>query len=74
MGKKVKKETEAPAADVFDPVNVETKNAKTAVLMLDSPEQEVKLRKTCPKSNSRFFCRLLNSITRETITKLRNNV
>ncbi|XP_063714103.1 armadillo repeat-containing protein 3-like isoform X2 [Symsagittifera roscoffensis] len=44
MGKKVKKETEAPAADVFDPVNVETKNAKTAVLMLDSPEQEVLLK------------------------------
>ncbi|XP_075252210.1 armadillo repeat-containing protein 3-like [Convolutriloba macropyga] len=44
MGKKAKKETEAPAADVFDPVNVETKNAKTAVLMLDSPEQEVLLK------------------------------
>ena len=59
MGKKVKKETEAPAADVFDPVNVETKNAKTAVLMLDSPEQEVKLRKNMSEVKQPIFLKII---------------
>ncbi|XP_072269511.1 armadillo repeat-containing protein 3-like [Pyxicephalus adspersus] len=46
MGKKVKKEVEAPPKDVFDPLAVETKKAETAVLMLQSPEEEI-LTKAC---------------------------
>ncbi|KFO91887.1 Armadillo repeat-containing protein 3 [Buceros rhinoceros silvestris] len=41
MGKKVKKETESPPKDVFDPLLIESKTAATAVLMLSSPEEEV---------------------------------
>lgn len=46
MGKKVKKEAEAPPKDVFDPLSVESKKAQTVVLMLDSPEDEI-LIKAC---------------------------
>ncbi|XP_072010274.1 armadillo repeat-containing protein 3 isoform X2 [Engystomops pustulosus] len=46
MGKKVKKELEPPPKDVFDPLAVESKKAETAVLMLQSPEEEI-LAKSC---------------------------
>ncbi|XP_069047125.1 armadillo repeat-containing protein 3 isoform X2 [Lepisosteus oculatus] len=46
MGKKVKKEEEPPAKDVFDPLPIESKSAATVVLMLSSPEEEV-LAKAC---------------------------
>ncbi|XP_063777656.1 armadillo repeat-containing protein 3 isoform X2 [Pseudophryne corroboree] len=46
MGKKVKKEVQAPSKDVFDSLAIESKNAETAVLMLQSPEEEV-LAKAC---------------------------
>lgn len=46
MGKKVKKESESFAKDVFDPLSIESKNAATAVLMLSSPEEDV-LAKAC---------------------------
>nr|XP_054770907.1 armadillo repeat-containing protein 3-like [Lytechinus pictus] len=41
MGKKTKKETEAPPKDVFDTLAVESKKAATVVLMLESPEEEI---------------------------------
>ncbi|XP_073485866.1 armadillo repeat-containing protein 3 [Aquarana catesbeiana] len=46
MGKKVKKEVEPLPKDVFDPLAIESKKAETAVLMLQSPEEEI-LRKAC---------------------------
>ncbi|XP_078488851.1 armadillo repeat-containing protein 3 isoform X5 [Ciona intestinalis] len=46
MGKKVKKEVEAPPKDVFDPLNFESKKTGTVVLMLKSDEEEV-LAKAC---------------------------
>ncbi|XP_054129568.1 armadillo repeat-containing protein 3 isoform X1 [Melozone crissalis] len=46
MGKKVKKETESPPKDVFDPLTIESKTPATVVLMLSSPENEV-LAKAC---------------------------
>ncbi|XP_056375256.1 armadillo repeat-containing protein 3 isoform X2 [Hyla sarda] len=46
MGKKVKKEVEPPPKDVFDPLSIESKKAETAVLMLQSPEEEI-LAKSC---------------------------
>ncbi|XP_036799630.1 armadillo repeat-containing protein 3 isoform X1 [Oncorhynchus mykiss] len=46
MGKKVKKESEPPSKDVFDPLPIESKKAATVVLMLNSPEEEV-LVKAC---------------------------
>ncbi|KAM9308562.1 armadillo repeat-containing protein 3 [Gastrophryne carolinensis] len=46
MGKKVKKEVEPPPKDVFDPLAIESKKAETAVLMLQSPEEEI-LAKAC---------------------------
>ncbi|XP_018419688.1 PREDICTED: armadillo repeat-containing protein 3 [Nanorana parkeri] len=46
MGKKVKKEVVPPAKDVFDPLAIESKKAETAVLMLQSAEQEI-LTKAC---------------------------
>ncbi|XP_068094681.1 armadillo repeat-containing protein 3 [Hyperolius riggenbachi] len=46
MGKKVKKEVEPPPKDVFDPLAIEGKKAETAVLMLQSPEEEI-LTKSC---------------------------
>ncbi|KAJ8375062.1 hypothetical protein SKAU_G00056420 [Synaphobranchus kaupii] len=46
MGKKVKKEAEAPAKDVFDPLPIEGKNPATVVLMLSSPEEDI-LAKAC---------------------------
>lgn len=46
MGKKVKKDDKPAADDVFDPLLVESKQAGTVVLMLDSPEEEV-LAKAC---------------------------
>ncbi|KAM4705175.1 armadillo repeat-containing protein 3 [Rhinophrynus dorsalis] len=46
MGKKIKKEVEPPPKDVFDPLAIESKNAATAVLMLQSPEEDV-LAKAC---------------------------
>ncbi|XP_071949798.1 armadillo repeat-containing protein 3-like [Antedon mediterranea] len=41
MGKKTKKENEAPPKDVFDPVSIESKKAATVVLMLSSPEDTI---------------------------------
>ncbi|KAM5282391.1 armadillo repeat-containing protein 3 isoform 2-T2 [Hipposideros larvatus] len=46
MGKKIKKETEPPPKDVFDPLTIESKKAATVVLMLNSPEEEI-LAKAC---------------------------
>ncbi|XP_007934600.1 armadillo repeat-containing protein 3 [Orycteropus afer afer] len=46
MGKKIKKETEPPPKDVFDPLTIESKKAATVVLMLNSPEEEI-LVKAC---------------------------
>ncbi|XP_066440975.1 armadillo repeat-containing protein 3 isoform X2 [Eleutherodactylus coqui] len=46
MGKKIKKDLEAPPKDVFDPLAIESKKAETAVLMLQSPEEEI-LAKSC---------------------------
>ncbi|XP_075683674.1 armadillo repeat-containing protein 3 isoform X2 [Rhinoderma darwinii] len=46
MGKKIKKEVEPPPKDVFDPLAIESKKAETAVLMLQSPEEEI-LAKSC---------------------------
>ncbi|XP_022103270.1 armadillo repeat-containing protein 3-like [Acanthaster planci] len=46
MGKKNKKETEAPPKDIFDPLSVESKKAATVVLMLDSTEDDI-LIKSC---------------------------
>ncbi|XP_013381649.1 armadillo repeat-containing protein 3 isoform X2 [Lingula anatina] len=41
MGKKVKKEEKTAPDDVFDTLLVESRQAATVVLMLDSPEEEV---------------------------------
>ncbi|XP_070564902.1 armadillo repeat-containing protein 3-like isoform X2 [Ptychodera flava] len=41
MGKKTKKDSEPPPKDTFDPLTVDSKQAATVVLMLDSPEEEV---------------------------------
>ncbi|ELT95018.1 hypothetical protein CAPTEDRAFT_165326 [Capitella teleta] len=46
MGKKVKKDEKGPPDDVFDALLVESKQAATVVLMLESPEEEV-LTKAC---------------------------
>ncbi|OCT75600.1 armadillo repeat-containing protein 3 [Xenopus laevis] len=46
MGKKIKKEVEPPPKDVFDPLPIESKKAATAVLMLQSPEEDI-LAKSC---------------------------
>ncbi|XP_033637394.1 armadillo repeat-containing protein 3-like [Asterias rubens] len=46
MGKKNKKETEAPPKDIFDPLSVESKKAATVVLMLNSSEDDI-LIKSC---------------------------
>ncbi|XP_064608678.1 LOW QUALITY PROTEIN: armadillo repeat-containing protein 3-like [Liolophura sinensis] len=46
MGKKVKKDEKAAPDDVFDALQVESRQAATAVLMLDSPEEDV-LSKAC---------------------------
>ncbi|XP_040831594.1 armadillo repeat-containing protein 3 isoform X3 [Ochotona curzoniae] len=46
MGKKIKKEVEPSPKDVFDPLMIESKNAATVVLMLNSPEEEI-LAKAC---------------------------
>ncbi|XP_051690329.2 armadillo repeat-containing protein 3 isoform X2 [Oryctolagus cuniculus] len=46
MGKKIKKEVEPSPKDVFDPLTIESKNAATVVLMLNSPEEEI-LAKAC---------------------------
>ncbi|XP_038051297.1 armadillo repeat-containing protein 3-like [Patiria miniata] len=46
MGKKNKKETEAPPKDTFDALSVESKKAATVVLMLDSTEDDI-LIKSC---------------------------
>ncbi|XP_061096444.1 armadillo repeat-containing protein 3 [Conger conger] len=46
MGKKVKKETETPVKDVFDPLPIESKKPATVVLMLSSPEEDI-LAKAC---------------------------
>ncbi|XP_064448044.1 armadillo repeat-containing protein 3 [Mirounga angustirostris] len=46
MGKKIKKEAERPPKDVFDPLMIESKEAATVVLMLNSPEEEI-LAKAC---------------------------
>ncbi|XP_041344525.1 armadillo repeat-containing protein 3 [Pyrgilauda ruficollis] len=46
MGKKVKKESDSPPKDVFDPLLIESKAPATVVLMLRSPENEV-LAKAC---------------------------
>ncbi|KAL5011438.1 hypothetical protein ScPMuIL_009989 [Solemya velum] len=41
MGKKVKKDEKPPADDVFDALQLETRQAGTVVLMLESPEDEI---------------------------------
>ncbi|XP_058913841.1 armadillo repeat-containing protein 3 [Kogia breviceps] len=46
MGKKIKKESEPPPKDVFDPLTIESKKVATVVLMLNSPEEEI-LAKAC---------------------------
>ncbi|CAH1777612.1 unnamed protein product [Owenia fusiformis] len=46
MGKKIKKEDKAPPEDVFDALLVESHQAATVVLMLESPEEDV-LAKAC---------------------------
>ncbi|KAL1006590.1 hypothetical protein UPYG_G00074170 [Umbra pygmaea] len=46
MGKKVKKESEPPPQDVFDPLPIQSQKVATVVLMLNSPEEEV-LVKAC---------------------------
>ncbi|XP_053323115.1 armadillo repeat-containing protein 3 [Spea bombifrons] len=46
MGKKIKKEVEPPPKDVFDPLPIESKKVATAVLMLQSPEEDI-LAKSC---------------------------
>jgi hypothetical protein len=46
MGKKIKKDEKGPPEDVFDSLQVESRNAATVVLMLNSPEEEV-LAKAC---------------------------
>ncbi|XP_029444566.1 armadillo repeat-containing protein 3 isoform X2 [Rhinatrema bivittatum] len=46
MVKKNKKDLEVPPKDVFDPLIIESKNAATVVLMLNSPEEDI-LAKAC---------------------------
>ncbi|KAL3878968.1 hypothetical protein ACJMK2_031290 [Sinanodonta woodiana] len=46
MGKKVKKDEKPPPDDVFDPLLVESRQAATVVLMLNSQEEDV-LAKAC---------------------------
>ena len=46
MGKKVKKDEKGPPEDIFDPILVESRQAATVVLMLNSPEEDV-LAKAC---------------------------
>ena len=46
MGKKIKKDEKGPPEDIFDPLLVESRQAKTVVLMLSSPEDDV-LAKAC---------------------------
>ncbi|KAM3860418.1 armadillo repeat-containing protein 3 [Diretmus argenteus] len=41
MEKKVKKETETPCTDTFDPLRIESKKLATVVLLLSSPEEDV---------------------------------
>nr|XP_033787230.1 armadillo repeat-containing protein 3 isoform X5 [Geotrypetes seraphini] len=41
MGKKIRKDLENAAKDVFDPLLIETRNVATVVLMLSSPEEEI---------------------------------
>ncbi|XP_046553420.1 armadillo repeat-containing protein 3-like [Haliotis rubra] len=41
MGKKVKEDKKAPPEDVFDTILVESRQAATVVLMLNSPEEDV---------------------------------
>uniref|UniRef100_A0AAY4EZP8 EDR1/CTR1/ARMC3-like peptidase-like domain-containing protein n=1 Tax=Denticeps clupeoides TaxID=299321 RepID=A0AAY4EZP8_9TELE len=43
-GKKTKKSPETPTNDAFDSLSIETKQAATVVLMLNSPEEEVLLK------------------------------
>ncbi|KAF7691778.1 armadillo repeat-containing protein 3 [Silurus meridionalis] len=44
MGKKIKKEPESKAKNVFDPLPIESKSAATVILMLRSPEEDVLLK------------------------------
>ncbi|KAM9337342.1 armadillo repeat-containing protein 3 [Symphorus nematophorus] len=46
MGKKVKKESETPCKETFEPVPVEGKTPATVVLLLSSPEEDI-LVKAC---------------------------
>ncbi|XP_053571673.1 armadillo repeat-containing protein 3 [Bombina bombina] len=46
MVKKLKKDLEPPPKDVFEPLAIESKKAGTAVLMLQSPEEDI-LAKAC---------------------------
>ncbi|XP_073344887.1 armadillo repeat-containing protein 3 [Pagrus major] len=46
MGKKVKKESETPCKETFEPLPVEGKNPATVVLLLSSPEEDI-LVKAC---------------------------
>merc|ERR1712150_42776 len=46
MGKKIKKDEKGPPDDVFDTLLVESRQAATVVLMLESPEEDV-LSKAC---------------------------
>ncbi|XP_067434318.1 armadillo repeat-containing protein 3 [Thunnus thynnus] len=46
MGKKVKKESETPCKETFDPLPVEGKTPATVVLLLSSPEEDI-LIKAC---------------------------
>nr|XP_046226726.1 armadillo repeat-containing protein 3 isoform X2 [Scatophagus argus] len=46
MGKKVKKESETPCKETFEPLTVEGKTPATAVLLLTSPEEDI-LIKAC---------------------------
>lgn len=41
MGKKIKKDDKSPPSDVFEPVQVDAKEAKTGVLLLKSEEEDV---------------------------------
>uniref|UniRef100_A0A671WA36 Armadillo repeat containing 3 n=1 Tax=Sparus aurata TaxID=8175 RepID=A0A671WA36_SPAAU len=46
MGKKVRKESETPCKETFEPLPVEGKNPATVVLLLSSPEEDI-LVKAC---------------------------
>lgn len=41
MGKKIKKDDKGPPDDVFDALLVESRQAATVVLMLQSPEEDI---------------------------------